>query len=439
MKLGRVFYVGAESEVAHHAAPLQADLHVEITEPRQVVSAAEPGDLAIFFSEHFQRFRDAVTELKRKRVATLYCIDGILEWRNSWENTPLEPACPWTMRPVLSHKVACIGRSQKRVLDSWGNSAKTELVGLPRLDVYSKAEISSRSNVQNSPFRILLMTAKCPGFTPEQVATTRRSLLDLKQWFDRNKEIGGQQIEVVWRLTAELDVDLGIRNSLRNTFGMDLANQLREVDAVITTPSTSMLEGMLAGKPVALLDYHNTPQLVPAVWTISAPGHIEQVVRELITPPEAKRQFQSTLLADALECTSPALPRLLDLTRMMLEEASIACSQERDLFFAPGMLAANDFANGSTFDSRALFPQYSDFHNEDLLELQAELAQAKRQIAHLQSHLDQAHAVFDQIKNHPVAGPIVRTREKLLKWFETRKRRRQIRAEARARAEEPAT
>ncbi len=109
-----IFFVGTQTEVGHHASPLQKRLaNVVVAPPEDVLSTARPADLAIFSSEHFDRFRDACCQLKQRDVATLYLIDGILEWRNAWDNRKNEPACPWTMRPVLSHKVACIGPSQR--------------------------------------------------------------------------------------------------------------------------------------------------------------------------------------------------------------------------------------------------------------------------------------------------------------------------------------
>lgn len=134
MSLGKIYYVGTEQEVAHHARPLQQHLDISIVGPDQIVEQAVAGDLAIFYSEHFDRFRNAVQKLKTLGVATLYAIDGILEWRNAWENSKIEPACPWTMRPVLSDKVVCIGNQQARILASWGNTEKIEVVGIPRFD-----------------------------------------------------------------------------------------------------------------------------------------------------------------------------------------------------------------------------------------------------------------------------------------------------------------
>ena len=66
------------------------------------------------------------------RLPLLVLADGILEYRNTWLNPGLPAGCMF--QPLLGHKVACVGKSQARVLESWGNVGKCELVGLPRLD-----------------------------------------------------------------------------------------------------------------------------------------------------------------------------------------------------------------------------------------------------------------------------------------------------------------
>ena len=56
----KVFYVGTEDEVAHHARPIQDRFEVEIVPPEKIALEATKDDIAIFFSEHFQRFRIAI-------------------------------------------------------------------------------------------------------------------------------------------------------------------------------------------------------------------------------------------------------------------------------------------------------------------------------------------------------------------------------------------
>ena len=291
MTSSKVFFVGTPAEVEHHVRPVADELDVRIIAPEDVVGAATAGDVAIFFSEHFDRFRQAVTQLKTNNVATLYMIDGILEWRNSWENRADEVASPYAMRPVLSHKVACIGENQAQVLNSWGNAGKTEIVGVPRFDCYVNEDVTPRDvgsvspqqakqAKQSKPFRVLVMTAKTPAFTDAQWETVRKSLTDCKSYFDRNAD----SIEAVWRLTAGLADHIGVKNSMSDLTGGQLRDQLQTVDAVISTPSTAVVESMLAAKPTALLNYFDCPSYLNVAWQIRHSGEFDTVVNSLNNP-----------------------------------------------------------------------------------------------------------------------------------------------------------
>ena len=387
-----VFFIGTPEEVAHHAAPL-TDIDYQIVAPGNVVDVAQAGDIAIFFSEHFDRFRDACNKLKAKNVATLYMIDGILEWRNAWENRDDEPACPWTMRPVLSHKVACIGDSQARVLESWGNEERVEITGIPRFDF-----LKSLERVPNSDcFRILVMTAKCPGFTDEQTANTVRALIDLKDYFFKFEELGGKRLEVIWRLTNELEATVGVRNQLTDLTGADLAATLQKVDAVITTPSTAILEAMLMGLPVVSLDYNNSPTYVPTAWQINATEQISTVVPELVSPRAERLFFQQTVLNDSLY-SGNASARFGDLITQMLSIAAVQVREGKTLQFPGKLLESPSNPTFKSFQNEKIFSDRGEFFIGDERQLQSELGHARREIQHLNreilqlsSELQQAH------------------------------------------------
>jgi hypothetical protein len=352
-----LYYVGTPEEVAHHARPLARDFDLRLVSAEEVVRVAQPGEVCVFFNEYFPRFRDACLDLKAKNCPTLYAIDGILEWRNSWELPEHGSCCLWVMRPVLSHKVACIGRSQARVLESWGNLGKCEVVGVPRFD--SLANRKPRQRKSGEPFRVLIITAKCPGFSPEQIASTKQSLADLKRWFDKHPRLGDTPIEPVWRITQGLEKTIGVENQLSDTTGVDLATVLQNIDAIITTPSTAMLEGMLQGVPVALLDYHNRPHYVPAAWRITADQQIDRVISELVNPTAPQMLYQHSILHDALECHAPATPRLVELIHKM-HDATQRCLSKAEPIALPRRLLT-DIQDGHhlpepTYDHASLYP-----------------------------------------------------------------------------------
>jgi hypothetical protein len=390
-----IYYVGAPAEVAHHARPLMDAFDVRIEEPENVVRHAQPGDVCLFFNEFLNRFRVAHHELMRKRCATLYAIDGILEWRSMWE-FPGGDACLWTGRPILSHKIACVGRSQARIFESWGHARECELVGIPRFDALLGR--SPRTRAADEPFTILVLTAKWPGFTEEQVRRASLSLKDLKSYLERNPTINGVAVKSIWRITQGLEAEVGVDNTLKDTTGQDLAAMLQQVDAVVTTPSTAMLEGMLQGVPVALLDYNNCPHYVPAAWRSTANDHFDQVIPELVSPPPAKLHYQQHLLHDGLECTGPARPRLVELIERMDSIAKRAAAEGTELSFPARLLSgANDpiAADAIPLDHDRVFPDSALFAMNDTLRLQLEvndlrqaMAAANHKIAHQRDTLE---------------------------------------------------
>jgi len=424
MRTSNVFFVGTPAEVEHHIRPVTNELEVRIVDADKIASVAKAGDVALFFSEHFDRFRRSIVELKQNNVATIYLIDGILEWRNAWENRSDEVACPFAMRPVLSHKVACIGENQARILNGWGNSGKTEIVGVPRFDRYGVEPASDVVQERQNCFRVLVMTAKTPAFTDEQWATVRQSIADCKSFADANVD----SFKFSWRLTSGLNQHVGVENSISDLTGMQLHDQLKNVDAVLCTPSTAVVESMLAGKPTALLNYFDCPSYLNLAWNVNHASQLGPAIDQLKQADQRKLHFQSQQLQQILYRESPASQRLIALVRMMQKTAMEQVANGEFLSFAPNMLP-QPVASTIGFDSKAMFPMTGEFKETDFVQTQTQLAHARRHIDHLdhrilelESELKQAHKIFDEIHEHPIAGPIVRIRERLLTTLKTMKR-----------------
>ena len=419
-----VYFAGSDHTVGHHAAPLQDRFDVRILPPEQIVERAQTGDLAVFYTEHFDAFREACLQLKDKNVATLYMIDGILEWRNAWDNSPDEIACPYTMRPALSHKVACIGASQARILAAWGNAEKVEVVGIPRLDKLpidpAQAMLAQTTTHPTSdpaaPLRVLVMTAKTPAFTVPQLDTVRRSLRDLLRWQQANPFIANRKIDFTWRLTRGLASELSVKNRLDNLAGSDLHHQLKQVDAVITTPSTSVLEAMRMGLPVAQLDYHNCPHYIQTGWDIAAADHITETIVQMADRKPSRMLFQRQQLADSLYLESNATERLASLIELMLAFVKKQIASNTPLSFPANMLPRPK-QQSAEFDHATLYGG-SEFTESDVTVLRCQLSHSRReinqlnaQIKQLQSQLEQAHQIFNTINSNPADESIVHIRQ----------------------------
>jgi hypothetical protein len=337
----------------------------------------------------------AVTIIRQaveRGILVLILADGILEYRNTWEHPGIIDGS--IFQPVLGHKIACIGRSQARVLESWGNAGKCEVVGLPRLDKFSS--LSRRNRSPGEAFRVLIITARTPFFNDEQSRRITQSLRDIKAFFGGRSVLGGIPIEVIWRLTGGLDREIGVASNFTTTNGSELADQLQEVDAVVSTPSTAMLEAMLLGLPTAVLDYCNAPQYVPCAWSITAASHIESVVRELTSPPEPKMLFQETILHDALECRTPATHRMVQLIRGMLDSAAIQASGQLHIPFQI-LVQPQHIERESRYLPRKLHPRQSAFCVESLEAAQVELAHLR---AATQRHFRENRRLVSEYKRN---------------------------------------
>ena len=325
-----------------------------------------------------------------QNIPTLILADGILEYRNTWEHPQILPAS--IFQPVLGHKIACLGHSQARVIKSWGNTGKCEVVGSPKFDGY--AGLKRRQRQPDEPFRVLVMTALTPYFTPAQHELVRQSLLDMKRFFDGTEVIDSVRIEPIWRITKGLDAEIGVECFTSDLTGRELAEFLQNVDAVITTPSTAMLEAMLLGLPVAVLDYCNCPHYVQASWRITAPEHITSTVAELLDPPAPKMLFQESSLHDSLECATPARPRLLALASGMIAEGKKQRAASQPLQHSSKIVETNPRARTveNRFQPALLYPDQPEFQENNLPALQVEVAHLRRYAAELEKQTRDARA-----------------------------------------------
>lgn len=307
-------------------------------------------------------------------IPSLVLQDGILEWRCQYEN-PLFGAGGGAPQhqPVLADRIACIGRQSARQIAAWGNGGRAVATGMPRLDHL----LARARRARRTPGRcILVMTAKKAGFTEAQSAVTLRSLEDV-----RSHLATLPHVEVIWRVSREMADALGVSNLMRETSSVELTEVVERSDAVITTPSTAILETMILDRPVAALDYHNVPRFIPTAWTIAARDHIAPVVAELLAPDVRKMTFQRDCLHDCLECDGPAAPRVASLIeRMVAREAGGANSVTvRDDVATAGAAGSPSLAE--------LYPEQDVFADQDVPRLQVRLARAEKDRERLESEL----------------------------------------------------
>ena len=350
-----------------------------------------PNDAGIIVTHMHYRWEE-ISAIRRivdaGKVPVLMLSDGVLEYRNTWENPSVAEGA--IFQPLMAHKLACIGRAQARTVESWDNVGNCEVVGLPRLDGMIGSEFLPVHS--SGPIRLLVTSANTPAFTPAQRKLVVKSLKDLYARVSRNPWAGRRKIQIHWRLTDGLAAEVGLpHDQVPLKEQLTLTEAIENADAVITTPSTIYLESVLKRRPTAILDYTNSPQYFNSAWNITAPVHISGVLEELAAPPQAKMMFQRATLHDQLECCSAATPRLLDLVNAMVEHGSSARMAETKIELPLRIL--EDRQRGiqvveSEFDKTVLYPDNPVFLEEDVRRLQGELSQAIQRLGQLPVELD---------------------------------------------------
>ena len=136
-----------------------------------------PADAGIVITHMHYRWED-LSVLRRltnehPKLPVLVLADGILEYRNVWQHPDLVAGSMF--QPLMGHKIACIGKAQARILESWGNVGKCEVVGMPRLDpvIAELGEKKAKAKVKAESFRLLIATAKTPAFDDQQYQNGR--------------------------------------------------------------------------------------------------------------------------------------------------------------------------------------------------------------------------------------------------------------------------
>ena len=340
-----------------------------------------PDDAGIVITHMHYRWEE-ISVLRKltetNRVPVLILADGILEYRNTWEHPDIPDGC--IFQPLCGHKLACIGRGQARVVEAWGNLGRCEVVGMPRLDLFTAQPVPPVKT--DGPFRLLVATANTPAFTPQQRQTIAKSLRFLVERFERNPDVNGRPVELTWRLTDGLSIELGLPE-LPLEERPQLQEAIDQSDAVITSPSTLYLESIARGRPTAVLDYWNSPTYIAPAWSIAANAHVNRVLEQLADPPPHRMMFQQSVLDEQLECQSAATPRLIRLIDTMVDEGRAARAEHRSIELPARILPATrrGFPHiPENFDLASLYPDNRAFSQREVDSLRLELAAAIKRL-----------------------------------------------------------
>jgi len=273
-------------------------------------------NIVIGINEHHSEIANCYEAAAKLNIPTLTLQDGILEWRYLFEN-PMHDGNSFGVplyTPVIADKLACIGNWWAHLIGAMGNHDKVEVTGMPKMDVLSKTVEVKMTPRSGERRKVLIVTAAKPWFNDDQKRVVLAMLSNLVEYFDANKDI-----EPIWRITKGLDKEIGINNSYHQKDSTELAELIVKSDAVISTISTAMVETLILGKPLAKLDYFNTPNVFPTVWNITHKGQIHEVVSSLLSNSNKRLYWQEILKNVIIANVGQGAKKVADLILAMIE------------------------------------------------------------------------------------------------------------------------
>ncbi len=318
----------------------------------EALVAAAP-DVLLLSREWTPEWRLAAAACGRAGIPVVYVMDGVLEWSYVWNNLSHIRPQGAMLQPLMADHLCAIGRHPARILATLGLGPRLHVVGLPRLDSYPRTR---RIEAGAAP-RVLIATARTAGHDPEQQLMARRALRDLKAYFDTVPAI-----QPVWRIAADLAEDIGVRPDISDSFSA----ALEAASALITFPSTCVIEAMLKGVPVGQIEYRAVPLYVSAAWEIRSVEMIPSVVQELLHPPAEKIAWQNACLGDELEAGN-ATERLVAVIEQAIRRGGGCAAGEASVSPGDGPL-----------DYRQVHSELSTFAAAPLARVQYELDAAHR-------------------------------------------------------------
>jgi len=373
----------------HHIEPVETLLDIPIVYDelwdKEKIIEIQPTLLMLMSDDNFEGYF-CVEEARKRGIPSLSVMDGILEWRNIWENPRYGVGGNSLNKQLIgTDKIACVGPMSARILESWGSLGKCELVGIPRLDKFINNQVQEKDHRIEGNKRLLIATAKKAAFTQRQMDEVLQGLKDLKQALTRMPEW-----KCIWRLTSGLDKELEVKSDIEDFTGADLYNVLTKVDAIITTPSTTILEAMAAGIPTVVLDYGNYPTYQYAAWKITCEKQIIPALEEIYEPSSKHLLYQEQILKDSLSAPGRASQRLAKLIEVM-SHIGFERSSGKHISIPPTILESDSFNNVAlcdNFDLTDLYPNHSVFGKGNLPDKLRELQALREENNFLRAKLE---------------------------------------------------
>lgn len=256
-------------------------------------------DALVVTDEYYLPNRLALAACKRLGIPSFHIVDGIMEWRNLFENPrSIDPKQGTPLfQPLLADYTFAMGSEQAEALRWLGNSS-VFATGLPRFDDLDRR--NCRIGPSANP-EILIASANTPWFSAEQESTFRGVYDHLPGVLDIARDTLSTPFAVRWRVAACLQDSVADLPKSQGT----AAEALDSCSALISTPSSLVVEAMILGIPTLVLDPYAVPALTPAAWSANDAATASSMLGDLLAPSPQRASFQDWI-RDRVTTSTPS-------------------------------------------------------------------------------------------------------------------------------------
>ena len=233
-----------------------------------------------------------ILQAKARGIPTLFLVDGPLEWSNSYHNPSLRKTNRffhgYLMEPLIHDAILTVSPAQASYL-AFRN---------PGRDItymtYKNKRITSVTSAPPSVKRwqFLITTAKTPYFED----TEKHNLIHLLRHLIAVLEQSGYSY--VFRIFDDALIEA--LSPKGNLLDGSFAEALQQVECVIGTPSSVLLQSMASEKPTGTLIYRDSPLFYQTGWLVGDLYSLEATLASMISREETRMGFQTYCLEQNL-------------------------------------------------------------------------------------------------------------------------------------------
>ena len=297
MRAGRILVVMSRLKFVGYVGEIPERYQgvFEFVRKRQYLKAAElvsQVSLVITHSYLSPRANYFILQARAFGIRTLFLVDGPLEWSNSYLNPSLRKTNRffrgYLMEPLIHDAILAVSPAQAGYLAFRNPDRNLSFM------TYKNQRLTRSKPVPPSckRWQFLITTAKTPYFEDREKDNLIHLLRHLTAVLEKNG------YSYVYRI-----FDLALQEALspkENLLEGSFEEALQQVECVIGTPSSVLLQGMASGKPVGTLIYRDAPLFYQSGWLVGDLYRMEATLASMISREETRMEFQTYCLEQNL-------------------------------------------------------------------------------------------------------------------------------------------